>query len=105
MRSNLQRFSVEDMAGLVLLTGHETQGRDDDVPGGDFEQLLPRSAGLAVEPDLLQDDILVQVDAVESKWNVIIRNVQPMLSTNAMSRRNQHMQVPISILAWRHSEK
>lgn len=44
---------------------HEPQRGDDQVPDGDFEEPVPGGPVGAVEPDLLEDDVLVEVDAVE----------------------------------------
>ena len=48
-----------------VVPGDEAQGGDDEVADRDLEEALPGLAALAVEADLLQHDVLVQVDAVE----------------------------------------
>lgn len=52
---------------LKQLTRDEAQGSDDDVAGRHLEKPFPSSTSFSSEPDLLQDDILVEVDAVETE--------------------------------------
>lgn len=67
-----------------IVPGDEPERRDDQVPHPDLEQLVPRGPGLAVEPDLLQHDVLVEVHAVE-------RDVE---QEPAHARPDEHLQVP-----------
>ena len=67
-----------------IIPGHEPERRDDQVPDADLEQAVPRAALGAVEPDLLQDDVLVQVDAVEGDVE----------QEPARARPHEHAQVP-----------
>lgn len=46
-------------------TRHETEGGDDQVARRDLEKPVPRRPTRAVETNLLQHDVLVQVDPVE----------------------------------------
>lgn len=56
-------FDGED-CGVVA--GNEAKRGNDHVSSRDLEHLLPRCTFLAIEADLLEDDILVEVDAVET---------------------------------------
>ena len=47
-------------------TWNETQCGNDDITDGDLEEAFPRRASLASEPDLLENDVLIQVDTVET---------------------------------------
>ena len=49
-----------------VVSGHETESSDDDVADTDLEELVPGSTSLAVEANLLEYDVLVQVDTVEA---------------------------------------
>jgi hypothetical protein len=51
---------------MVDHTWNEAEGGDDHISGRDLEETLPGCALLAVISNLLQDDVLVEVDAVES---------------------------------------
>ena len=89
-----------------ILTGNEAKGSDDHASDGDVEELLPGRASLASEANLLEDYVLVQVDAVETEdesktaW---FKEMKRM--TYAISRRNQQAQVAKRILKCSHSEK
>ena len=50
-----------------VVSWYESEDGDDDVPDGDFEEAVPGCAGGPVEADLLEDDVLVEVDAVEAE--------------------------------------
>lgn len=47
-------------------TGYETKCGDDQITDTDVEETFPRSATGTVEADLLKNDILVQVDTIET---------------------------------------
>ena len=49
-----------------VVAGDEAERGDDEVAGRDLEEARPGVAALAVEADLLEDDVLVQVDTVEA---------------------------------------
>ena len=65
---NLDRLASESLDGehSNVVAGDETQGGNDNVADGDLPEALPGCASLAIEADLLEYDVLVQVDAVES---------------------------------------
>lgn len=58
----LKRRSEKD----EKLTRHEPKRGDDQVSRRDLEELRPRRALAAIEPDLLEDDVLIEVDPVEA---------------------------------------
>ena len=107
---DLDPFSPEplDAEDASIVSGNETEGSDDQVASSDLEEFLPRCAVRTVKANLLKDNILVEVNSVEAtrivvsyKWLITIW----IEEAHAMSSKNQHPQVPMRILAWRHSEK
>jgi len=89
------------------VTWHETQCGDNQVASRDLKQPVPRVVTFAVKVDLLQDDGLVEVDAIKAARAPFA--VSPMVPkirievTYATSTRNQHIAVPISVLKCLHS--
>lgn len=47
-------------------TRNESQSRDDQVTNTDFEQPVPCGTVLTIEANLLEHDILVEIDTVET---------------------------------------
>lgn len=88
------------MTGGKTPTRYKSKCGDDDVSSRNFEEVVPCRPPLTSISDLLQDDVLVEVDAIEPA----IEFLKPSLclhgtKTHAMSSRNQQEQVPIRILA------
>lgn len=51
---------------MMRHTWYEAQSRDDHISRGDFEESLPRCTVLAVKPDFLEDDVLIEVDPIKA---------------------------------------
>ena len=64
---DLDPFTAELLDGenSGVVPRDEAEHGNDDVPDRDFEEALPWRARLAIKPDLLQDDVLVQIDTIE----------------------------------------
>lgn len=91
-----------------ILTRNEAEDGDDDVSSRDAEELVPRRSGGSVESDLLKDDVLVEVDAVEPvKSEQVSVSEHPLkrmksTATHAISSRNQLALVANKSLAFSH---
>ena len=61
-------FSPEflDRQDSHVVLRHKTERSDDEVTGSDLEETIPRASRLAIESDLLQDDVLVEVNTVKA---------------------------------------
>ena len=75
-RGHEEALDLDPLAAEVLdaedrdvVPGDEAERGDDEVADADLEEALPGGAAAPVEADLLQDDVLVEVDAVET-WTV-----------------------------------
>ena len=66
MSQPVSTHRVENKCNKSERTRYESERGDDDVADRDLEEARPGRAGGAVEPDLLEDDVLVEVDAVEA---------------------------------------
>ena len=64
---DLDPFTAELLDGenSGVVPRDEAERGDDDVAGADLDEALVGRAVLAIEADLLQDDVLVEVDTVE----------------------------------------
>lgn len=58
------------------LTRYESQRRNNQIPGADFEQPIPLGSTLSIEPDLLEDDVLVEIDTVEPRRAIPMSKVR-----------------------------
>jgi len=91
-----------------IRTRNEPESSNDHVSSRDTEELIPWCSSLSIEPNLLKDDVLVQVDAVEPDDEHTVsadtlRNVRASKQEKNHSRNiqkepshtrpNQHLQI------------
>ena len=81
---DLDPFPTELLDGedRDVVAGNKAKRSDDEVADADAEEPVPRRAIAAVEANLLEDDVLVQVDAIEPAQS---RRVSPP-SSNGETR-------------------
>lgn len=88
-------------------TWYETKSSDNHVSGRDLEQSIPWRTSLTIISNLFQNDILIEIDTIKSINSRKLRDRGQRMPefTYAISRRNQHIDVPIKSFKCRHSEK